>query len=91
MSKLRRVVALLSVIMIIGLVIAAVIFGITGSKYFLGTLFLALAVPIVLWVFMWFTHLVNGDSEVIPKEDLEKLDEYKKSSKGNGAGKPTPK
>ncbi len=84
MNRIRRITAGISVILIIGLVIGAFICGITGSKYFLGMLFLALAVPVVLWVFMWFTHLIHGDSEVISKEEMETLE------KGNGAGTPAP-
>lgn len=73
MKKIRQIVAWITIIVIIGLIIGAVVCAITGSKYFFGMLFLAFAVPIVLWIFMWFTHLVHGDSEVIPKEDLKEL------------------
>lgn len=77
MKRVRQIVAWLTIIVIIGLIIGTIICAVTGSKYFYGMLFLALAVPIVLWVFMWFTHLIHGDSEVIPKEDLKKLEEEK--------------
>ncbi len=81
MNKVRRVVALLSVIVIVGLIIAAFICGITGSKYFFGLLFLSFAVPIVLWVFMWFTHLINGDSNVISKEEMDLLNDIRDKKK----------
>ncbi len=74
MKKARRIVALLTVIVIIALVIGTLICALTGSKYFFGMLFLTIAVPVVLWVFMWFTHLVHGQSEVISKEEMELLD-----------------
>ena len=62
--------AWLTILLIAGLIIGAVVCAITGSRYFMGLLFLAMAVPIVLWVFMWFTRLVHGDSDVVSKEDL---------------------
>lgn len=74
MKKARRIVALLTVVVIIALVIGTLICALTGSKYFFGMLFLTIAVPVVLWVFMWFTHLVHGQSEVISKEEMELLD-----------------
>jgi len=74
MKKVRQIVALLTVLVIIALVIGTLICALTGSKYFFGMLFLTIAVPVVLWVFMWFTHLVHGESEVISKEDMELLD-----------------
>lgn len=75
MTKIRRITAWLTVLLIIALIIGTVICGITGSPYFNGMLFLSFAVPVVLWVFMWFTHLIHGNSKVISKED--KLDKKK--------------
>ena len=46
-----------------------------------------IVVPVVLWVFMWFTRLVNGDSEVISRKDMEALE---KSKKGTEPEEPTP-
>lgn len=71
MKKIRQIVAGLTVVVIIALLIGTLICAVTGSKYFFGMLFLTIVVPIVLWVFMWFTHLTYGDSEVIPKEGTE--------------------
>lgn len=80
MQKIRRIVALLSVFFIIVLIIATIICAITGSKYFFAVFFLMLAVPVVLWVFMWFTRLVNGDSDVIPKEKTESKEHLKRGT-----------
>ena len=68
-NRLRRIMALLTVVFIVVLLIVTIICAVTGSKYFFGMLFLSIVVPIVLWVFMWFTHLVNGNSEVTGPED----------------------
>lgn len=96
MKKIRQIFAWITVIVIIGLIIATLICGITGSEYFFGMLFLMFVVPVVLWVFMWFTHLVNGDSQVISKEDMEALERKKttkyqeRSQKGMEPEEPTP-
>lgn len=74
MQKIRRIVALLSVVFIIGLIIASIICAITGSEYFTAVFFMMVAAPVVLWVFMWFTRLIYGDSDVIPKEETESKD-----------------
>ncbi len=81
MKRLRQVVAWITVAVIVCLIIGTVICAVTGSKYFFGMLFLMIVVPVVLWVFMWFTHLVNGDSEVIPKKDMDMLKNNKERSR----------
>jgi uncharacterized protein YacL len=62
-EKIRRITALLTIIVIIGLIIGTIICAFTGSKLFFGMLFLMIVVPVVLYVFMWFTKLVSGDGE----------------------------
>ncbi|MCM1499421.1 MAG: hypothetical protein NC124_13220 [Clostridium sp.] len=62
-NRLRRIVALLTVVFIVALLVVTIICAVTGSEYFFGMLFLTIVVPIVLWVFMWFTHLVNDRSD----------------------------
>lgn len=67
-NRLRRIVALLTVVFIVVLLVVTLICAVTGSEYFFGMLFLTIVVPIVLWVFMWFTHLVNDSSDEQKKE-----------------------
>lgn len=74
MQKIRRIMAWLTIVVIIALLIAMLVSAVTGSRYFFVFLFLAIFVPIILWVFMWFTRLMAEESEVISKEDLEKLE-----------------
>lgn len=64
MEKVRRVTAFITVLVIIGLIIGTLICAITGSRYFFGMLALTFFVPIILWVFMWFTKLTNDKSQV---------------------------
>lgn len=72
MQKIRRAVALLSVAFIVLLIIGTVVCAVTGSRYFWGMFYLMIVVPVVLWVFMWFTRLVNRDSDVVPAEPVRK-------------------
>lgn len=69
MKKIRQITAWVTILVIAALIIGTIVCAVTGSQYFFGMLFLTIVVPVVLWVFMWFTHLVHGDSDVIPKED----------------------
>lgn len=62
MEKIRRITAFITVFIIIGLIIDTIICAVTGSQYFFGMLFLMFVVPVVLWVFMWFTKLVSGEN-----------------------------
>ncbi len=83
MKRLRQIMAWLTIVLIVGLIIGAVVCAVTGSRYFLGLLALAMAVPIVLWVFMWFTRLIRGDSDVVSKEDMHTLNRKNDSEEGN--------
>ena len=80
MNKIRRIAAWLTILLIAGLIIGTLICAIMGSTYFYGMLCLSLGVPVVLWVFIWFTHLVHGDSKVISKEVSEALNHSKQTS-----------
>ena len=79
MKKVRQMVAWLTIFVIVALIIGTVICAVTGSQYFFGMLFLTFVVPVVLWVFMWITRLLNGESQVISKEEMEALEEAKAS------------
>ena len=87
MKRVRQIVACVTVAVILCLIIGTLICAVTGSKYFFGMLFLMIVVPVVLWVFMWFTRLVNGDSDVISRKDMEALE---KSKKGTEPEEPPP-
>lgn len=75
MNKIRRIVAGLTILLIAGLIIGTLVCGIIGSPYFIGMLCLSIGVPVVLWVFMWFTNLLHRDSKEISKEESEAFDD----------------
>ncbi len=64
MEKVRKITAWITVFVIVGLIIGTLICAVTGSDYFFGMLALTFIVPVILWVFMWFSKLVNGNQEM---------------------------
>lgn len=68
MDTVRRISAWITIIVIVGLLVATVVCAVTGSKYFFGFLALTILVPVLLWIFMWFTRLIHGKSEVLPED-----------------------
>lgn len=62
-NKIRRIMALITVILLIACIITMVILGIVGSKYFFGFLFLSIALPVILWIPLWFMNLISHKDE----------------------------
>ena len=58
-SKGTRLLALITVIMIVVLVIAAFVCAIIGSKLYLGFLFAAIIVPCVIYVIIWVRGVLD--------------------------------
>lgn len=52
-KKGSRIIAWICIIIIMVLIVATFIAGITGSKYFAGCLFLCILVPLLMYVFVW--------------------------------------
>lgn len=81
-KKSASVMAWIGIIVIIGLVIATLVAGITGSKYFMGCLWLCIIVPILIYVFLWIgkvlfslnssDELENTKQSDSEKENIEK-------------------
>lgn len=69
MKKMKRIFAMVGVILMIGLVFLTLFLAITGSRYFMASLFCMLMVPLMMYVYMFVYRMVNGDSE---KEDEKK-------------------
>ena len=68
MDKIRRISAWITIIIIVGLFVGTVVCAVTGSEYFFGFFALTIFVPVTLWIFMWFTRLIHGKSDVIPED-----------------------
>lgn len=75
-KKTARILAWVGIIIIIALIIATFITGITGSKYFMGCLWLCIIVPIFMYVFLWIGKVLSSvnenDESAIQDVDLEK-------------------
>ncbi|MGN0151193.1 MAG: hypothetical protein ACI39Q_01860 [Wujia sp.] len=59
-KKGYRILAWICIIIIVGLIIATLITGITGSPYFMGCLLLCIIVPIFFYVALWLGRVFNS-------------------------------
>ncbi len=74
-NKLFRIMAIIALVIIVGLVIATFISGITGSKYFMGFLILSIIVPGFIYVVLWIGKVFFNQTQV---EDSDTIDADKK-------------
>ncbi len=70
-SKGSRVLAMITVILIVALVIAAFVCAIIGSKLYLGLLFAAIIVPCVIYVIIWVRGVLDNayGRKIVDKKD----------------------
>ncbi len=68
-----RIMAWICIAIILAIVVVTFITGITGSKYFLGCLFLCISVPIMMYIMLWFGRLLYNkareDENMAEKEE----------------------
>lgn len=58
--ELRRILAILALVIIAFLLVAVLYFAVTGAnQYLLASLFCLVVVPVVIYIFIWFTKLTN--------------------------------
>ena len=58
--ELRRILAILALVIIAFLLVAVLYFAVTGAnQYLLACLFCLVVVPVVIYIFIWFTRLTN--------------------------------
>lgn len=58
--ELRRILAILTLVIIAFLLVAVLYFAVTGAnQYLLACLFCLVVVPVVIYIFIWFTKLTN--------------------------------
>ena len=58
--ELRRKLAILALVIIAFLLVAVLYFAVTGAnQYLLACLFCLVVVPVVVYIFIWFTKLTN--------------------------------
>ncbi|MBD5096976.1 MAG: hypothetical protein HDT40_08260 [Lachnospiraceae bacterium] len=61
--KGSRIVAWICLVIIAAVIIATIITGVTGSKYFAGCLFLCIIIPILMYVFLWIGKLLFNSNK----------------------------
>lgn len=68
MKMLKRIMALVLVVLLIALYAATCIMGIKGSKYFAGMLFLCVIIPVLCYGISLITRLLRKKGEELKNE-----------------------
>lgn len=68
MEKIKRLAAIIMILIILGLVIFAFVLGITGSEYFAAALFLCVIVPVLFYGISLFTKLFTAKGKELAAE-----------------------
>lgn len=63
MKKVKRIAALLIVIFLIAMVFVTLYCAITGSPYFMASLFMMLALPLLIYAYMFIYRIVKDKNE----------------------------
>lgn len=61
--KGSRIVAWICLVIIAAVIIATIITGVTGSRYFAGCLFLCIIIPILMYVFLWIGKILFNSNK----------------------------
>lgn len=72
MKRLRQIVAWIGIIVVVGLVAATFVLGISGSSLTISMLILTMGVSIVIWVLLWFIRLLENRSDGEGQKDRKK-------------------
>ncbi len=65
---IKRILALLLAVLLLAIVVLTFICGITGSRYFIGMLFLCITVPILCYAIALVARLLKGKSNELKQE-----------------------
>ena len=63
MKKVKRIAALLMVIFLIAMVFVTLYCAITGGPYFMASLFTMLALPLLIYAYMFIYRIVKDKNE----------------------------
>ena len=63
MKKVKRIAALLIVIFLIAMVFVTLYCAITGSPYFMASLFTMLVLPLLIYAYMFIYRIVKDKNE----------------------------
>lgn len=63
MKKIKRIVALLLVIFLVAMVFVTLYCAVTGSPYFMASLFTMLGLPLLIYAYMFIYRLVKDKED----------------------------
>ena len=66
---LKRIGAMILVIIMLALVILTLFLAVTGSRYFMASMTAMLTFPLLIYVYMFIYRLVKSDSETEDEQD----------------------
>lgn len=72
---LKRIGAMIIVVILVALFIATFILGIMGSKYLMGMIFLDVVIPILLWAMALVARLFRNRGQEISEQMVKELQE----------------
>jgi uncharacterized membrane protein len=79
---LKRIFAIVMIVVLAGLFIATFITGITGSPYFTGMLFLCVIVPVLFWAISLVTKLLRMKGAELQQEQEPVKENRTENKKG---------
>ncbi len=62
-NRMRRVGAIILIVIMIALIIWMVWCGVTGSPYFMGSVFAAILFPVLVYVYFFIYRMIRGRNE----------------------------
>lgn len=62
-TKIKRILALILAVIIIGMLCMTLYFAFTGSKYFMASMIATLTLPLLLYAYMFIYKLLKGDDD----------------------------
>ena len=71
MERLRRILAMITVIIIIGMVLTTFVLGILGNPYTISMIGVTFGISIILYVLLWFMKLLEERNNSRNDEDEE--------------------
>ena len=63
MRNLKRILALLLAVFLLAMVFVTLYLAVTGSRYFMASLFVTLGFPLLLYAYLFIYRLIKGRDE----------------------------
>ena len=63
MRNVKRILALLLAVFLLAMVFVTLYLAVTGSKYFMASLFVTLGFPLLLYAYLFIYRLLKGHDE----------------------------